>query len=86
VENEEKVQSALAHLTRGRTTFVIAHRLATVVSADRIVVFKDGAIHEVGNHAELLRKGGYYAGLVQRQLRGFGIELPAPNAAFGQLH
>jgi len=75
-DSEEKVQAALAELTRGRTTFVIAHRLSTVVSADRIVVFKDGAIHETGTHAELLRRGGYYAELVQKQLRGFADELP----------
>jgi ATP-binding cassette subfamily B protein len=74
-DSEEKVQAALAELTRGRTTFVIAHRLSTVVSADRIVVFKDGTIHETGTHAELLRQRGYYAELVQKQLRGFGDEL-----------
>jgi len=74
-DSEEKVQAALAELTRGRTTFVIAHRLSTVVSADRIVVFKDGTIHETGTHAELLRRRGYYAELVQKQLRGFADEL-----------
>jgi ATP-binding cassette subfamily B protein len=86
VESEEKVQEALERLTRGRTTFVIAHRLATVVAADRIVVFKDGAIHEVGAHAELLRRGGYYAQLVQRQLRGFGVALPQPVQALERFH
>lgn len=56
---------------RGRTAFVIAHRLSTVRDADRIVVIKDGEIAESGNHTELLAKNGYYASLVSRQLRGF---------------
>jgi ATP-binding cassette, subfamily B, bacterial len=86
VESEEKVQAALERLTEGRTSFVIAHRLATVVSADRIVVFKDGTIHETGTHAELLGKGGYYADLVRRQLRGFGVSLPATEAPAPLVH
>jgi ATP-binding cassette subfamily B protein len=55
---------------KGRTTFVIAHRLATVVNADRIVVLRDGRIDEIGPHAELMKRGGYYASLVKRQSRG----------------
>ncbi len=55
---------------KGRTTFIIAHRLATVVNADRIVVIKDGRIVECGSHAELMVKAGYYASLVKRQSRG----------------
>jgi ATP-binding cassette subfamily B protein len=86
VESEEKVQAALERLTEGRTSFVIAHRLATVVSADRIVVFKDGTIHETGTHAELLCKGGYYADLVRRQLRGFGVSLPTTDAPAPLVH
>jgi ATP-binding cassette subfamily B protein len=69
-EGEEKVQQALERLTVGRTTFVIAHRLATITSADRIVVFREGGVSEVGSHEELLRADGYYAGLVRRQVRG----------------
>jgi ATP-binding cassette subfamily B protein len=69
-EIEEKVQEALARLIKGRTTFVIAHRLSTVTAADRIVVLKDGAVHEEGNHDQLMRKDGYYASLVRRQVRG----------------
>jgi ATP-binding cassette, subfamily B, bacterial len=69
-EGEEKVQEALARLTQGRTTFVIAHRLATVTSADRIIVFRDGGVSEVGTHEDLLKEDGYYASLVRRQVRG----------------
>jgi ATP-binding cassette subfamily B protein len=69
-EGEEKVQEALARLTRGRTTFVIAHRLSTVTDADRIVVLRQGQVAELGTHQELLRADGYYASLVQRQVRG----------------
>jgi ATP-binding cassette, subfamily B, bacterial len=69
-EVEEKVQEALARLIVGRTTFVIAHRLSTITAADRILVLKDGVIAETGNHADLMRAGGYYASLVLRQVRG----------------
>ena len=70
-EAEYLIQSALKTLLRGRTAFVIAHRLSTVRDADRIVVIKDGGIAEMGSHAELLAGGGYYAALVSRQARGF---------------
>jgi ATP-binding cassette, subfamily B, bacterial len=69
-ESEALVQDALRELTRGRTTFIIAHRLSTVVDADRIVVLRHGRIVEVGRHHELMRRGEYYASLVQRQTRG----------------
>jgi ATP-binding cassette subfamily B protein len=69
-ESEEAVQSALERLMRGRTTFIIAHRLSTVVNADRILVLKQGRIIEMGPHADLVRLGGYYASLVHRQHRG----------------
>lgn len=57
-------------LMKGRTTFIIAHRLSTVIKADRILVIKEGRIIEMGPHAELVRRGGYYASLVRRQHRG----------------
>ncbi|MEV5092624.1 ABC transporter ATP-binding protein [Streptomyces griseoincarnatus] len=66
--SEALVQEALARLLRGRTTFVVAHRLSTVRGADRIVVMADGAIQEVGTHEELLRRGGAYTGLHSGQV------------------
>ena len=73
-ESERLIQRALKTLLQGRTAFVIAHRLSTVRDADRIVVIKDGEIAEVGNHAELLAQGGYYASLVARQTEGIPEE------------
>jgi ATP-binding cassette, subfamily B, bacterial len=69
-ESEAMVQEALERLMKGRTTFVIAHRLSTVVNADRIIVLRNGAIAESGRHAELMWQGGYYASLVKRQTHG----------------
>jgi ATP-binding cassette subfamily B protein len=67
---EAEVQTALERLLEGRTTFVVAHRLSTVVHADRIVVLRDGRIAESGTHEALVRMGGHYAGLVRLQMRG----------------
>jgi ATP-binding cassette subfamily B protein len=69
-ESEALVQQALDRVSAGRTSLIIAHRLSTVVDADRIVVLRDGRIVEEGTHADLLAKGGYYATLVQKQARG----------------
>ncbi len=66
-ESEALVQAALEVLMRGRTTFVIAHRLATVKGADTILVVDSGRIVQRGTHAELLRAGGLYAELYERQ-------------------
>jgi ATP-binding cassette, subfamily B, bacterial len=55
---------------RGRTSLVIAHRLSTVVDADRIVVLKQGRIVEEGKHGQLVASRGYYASLVEKQTRG----------------
>lgn len=69
-ESEALVQEALEKLMKNRTTFVIAHRLSTVVNAHRIIVLKNGSVAELGTHPELMRLGGYYAKLVERQTSG----------------
>jgi ATP-binding cassette subfamily B protein len=66
--SEALVQQALTRLVKGRTVFVVAHRLSTIRNADRIVVLDEGRIAEIGPHAQLLRDGGAYAGLQAAQL------------------
>ena len=70
-ESEALVQGALENLMRGRTAIVVAHRLSTVASLDRIVVLADGVIVEDGTHAELAAAGGEYASLWSRQTGAF---------------
>jgi ATP-binding cassette, subfamily B, bacterial len=82
-DSEADVSEALSRLCQGRTTFIIAHRLTTVTRADRIVVLRDGVIHEMGTHATLMRRRGYYASIVARQVGGLlqpladGTDAPA---------
>jgi ABC-type multidrug transport system fused ATPase/permease subunit len=68
--SEHLLQSALWNIMRGRTTFVIAHRLATILWADRILVVDDGRIVEHGNHSELIRAHGMYRELYEMQFDG----------------
>jgi ATP-binding cassette subfamily B protein len=75
-ETEQAIQSALQKLTRGRTTIVIAHRLATVANADLIHVMEKGRVVESGRHRELIERGGLYARLYQIQ---FANAIPSPK-------
>lgn len=59
-ESEKHIQKSLDTLLKGRTSFVVAHRLSTIINADRIIVMRDGGIAEIGTHEELLAKGGLY--------------------------
>ena len=80
-ESEAAVQAALATLRRGRATLVIAHRLATVLAADRILVMENGRIMEAGDHASLVARGGLYARLARLQFQAGAEALEAGAAA-----
>jgi subfamily B ATP-binding cassette protein MsbA len=86
-ESENLIHDALRRLTRGRTTFIIAHRLSTVMNADRIAVLERGAVCEVGRHADLLARGGVYGQLYQEQFWAFDeggrTSEPAPRVKAG---
>lgn len=64
---EMKIQEAFAAMMKGRTSFIVAHRLSTIREADVIIVMKDGRIIEQGNHESLLQKNGFYASLYNSQ-------------------
>lgn len=80
-ESELQIQRALAELAAGRTVIAIAHRLSTVLSADQIIVMDSGQIREIGTHAELLEKSGYYRRLYDHQFNRIHDE-PAIEPAF----
>ena len=66
---EQQIQAAMNELMRGRTCFVIAHRLSTVQHADCIWVMQHGRVIEQGSHSELMTRGGFYASLYQSQFK-----------------
>ena len=70
---EVKIQSAFARMMRGRTSFIVAHRLSTIREADIILVMRDGRIVEQGNHDSLMAKNGFYAKLYNSQFEGVEI-------------
>jgi ATP-binding cassette subfamily B protein len=86
-ETEQLIQGAVNTVLSGRTSFIVAHRLSTIRSADRILVIRGGEITESGTHRELLAKKGYYFDLYTTQFRddarrailGFEEEKPAEN-------
>jgi len=81
-ESEHLVQEAITRLLKGRTTFIIAHRLSTVRKADRIVVLQDGKIVEMGTHKELMEKEGPYCKLYRNQLQDFvSVETPTQKGS-----
>lgn len=69
VDNETLVQESLSRLIKNKTVLIIAHRMRTVASADKIVVLKDGVVAEQGNAAELREKGGIYSKMISTQLK-----------------
>src|SRR5690625_219996 len=73
-DSEAYVTAALEELMENRTTFIIAHRLATVVRADQILVLDEGRIVESGSHEQLLNKGGMYRSLYEKQLKAMRPE------------
>ena len=78
-DNEAVILTALDRLMEGRTTLIFAHRLSSVIGADRILVLDDGRIAESGTHGELLAKGGRYSNLYAEQYGSGRIECHCQN-------
>jgi subfamily B ATP-binding cassette protein MsbA len=82
-ESEKQIQMALQTLAAGKTVVAIAHRLSTILSSDQIIVMENGRLKEIGTHAELLAKSGYYRRLYDLQFnRGAEHKDPAPEELF----
>jgi subfamily B ATP-binding cassette protein MsbA len=82
-ESEQQIQMALQTLAAGKTVVAIAHRLSTILSSDQIIVMENGRVKEIGTHAELLAKSGYYRRLYDLQFnRGAEHNDPAPEELF----
>ncbi|HRX91812.1 MAG TPA: ATP-binding cassette domain-containing protein, partial [Candidatus Izemoplasmatales bacterium] len=74
-ETEKTIQTAINKLLEGRTSFIVAHRLSTIVHSDRILVVEDGEIVEAGNHRDLIAKKGFYYKLYTNQYTEEMLEL-----------
>ena len=70
VENETKIQASISELVRNKTVLIIAHRMRTVANADKIVVLENGNVAEMGTPAELRKRNGIFARMVERQTMG----------------
>ena len=83
METEHRLQQALADVIRGRTTFVIAHRLSTVRRADMILALENGEIVERGTHDQLLERNGLYRRIYDLQLRPQEEDIHGIPSTFG---
>lgn len=89
-KNEAEIQSALNRLMQGRTTLILAHRLSSIIDSDRILVLDKGFVAEQGNHQQLMKQGGVYAGLMASQsgqsvrLKVPQVDLPGNSSSLGR--